>query len=287
MLASALVGLATGALIAGDPARATALCEEALAACRAAGERRGMYYALYGLMEAARFRGDLDHAISLMEEAHALTREQGDPWSIAFALSILGNLVLQRGDADRAGTLQRESLALRHAIEDSVGIGRCLDGLGWVASAQGQPVRAARLFGAAEALRERTGAAPHLPWRAEHERRVADAWMRLAEDAFAAEWSEGRALSLDQAIAYALASERAGPADTTAPTRPSQGVRPGGLSPRELEVALLIAQGQTNRRIAEALVIAEWTVDTHVRHILTKLGFRSRAQVAAWVAAQE
>jgi predicted ATPase/DNA-binding CsgD family transcriptional regulator len=287
MLASALVGLATGALIAGDPARAAALCEEALDACRAVGERRGMYYALYGLMEAARFRGDIDHAISLMEEGHALTRAQGDPWSIAFALSILGNLVLQRGDADRAGTLQRESLVLRHAIEDSVGIGRCLDGLGWVASAQGQPVRAARLFGAAEALRERVGAAPHLPWRAEHERRVTDAWMSLAEDAFAAEWCEGRALSLDEAIAYALAFEQPVPADTTTPTRPSQGVRPGGLSPRELEVALLIAQGQTNRRIAEALVIAEWTVDTHVRHILTKLGFRSRAQVAAWIAAQE
>jgi DNA-binding NarL/FixJ family response regulator len=56
------------------------------------------------------------------------------------------------------------------------------------------------------------------------------------------------------------------------------------LTPREQEVALLIARGHTNREIAEVLVISEWTVDTHVRHILTKLGQRSRAQVAAWVA---
>ena len=56
----------------------------------------------------------------------------------------------------------------------------------------------------------------------------------------------------------------------------------GGLSPRELEVARLIARDHTNRRIAEALAIAEWTVDTHVRHILTKLNVRSRARVAAW-----
>jgi non-specific serine/threonine protein kinase len=56
------------------------------------------------------------------------------------------------------------------------------------------------------------------------------------------------------------------------------------LSPREREVAVLVARGHTNREIAELLVISEWTVDTHVRHILTKLGQRSRAQIGAWVA---
>jgi DNA-binding NarL/FixJ family response regulator len=57
---------------------------------------------------------------------------------------------------------------------------------------------------------------------------------------------------------------------------------PALLSAREREVAVLIAQGLTNREIAEQLVISEWTVDTHVRHILTKLDFRSRVQVATW-----
>jgi non-specific serine/threonine protein kinase len=217
-----------------------------------------------------------------MEEAHALTQEQGDPWSIAFARSILGNLLLLRGDVERASALQRESLALRQAIEDTVGIGRCLDCLGWVASAQGHPDRAARLFGAAEAIRERIGAAPHVPWRAEHEERVAAAWVRLPEDAFQAAWSEGRALPLAWAIAYALAAdEPAGPEGTTR-TRVSSQAGPGGLSPREREVALLVAAGHTNRQIANLLVISEWTVDTHVRHILNKLDLRSRTQVAAW-----
>ena len=290
ILASAQLGMATGMLISGDPAGAATLCEEALAACRAVGERRGMYYALYGLMEVARFQGDLGRAVALMEEAHDLTREQGDPWSIAFALSILGNLLLLRGDLERAGTLQREGLALRHAIGDAVGMGRCLDGLGWIASAQGQATRATRLFGAAEALRERVGAAPHLPWRSVHERQMEAAWVALGEAAFEKAWAEGRTLTLDQTIAYALAAEEeATPAATpaaakasTTPARRSAGPRPGGLSPRELEVALLIAQGHTNRRIAETLTIAEWTVDTHVRHILAKLNVRSRAQVAAW-----
>ncbi len=285
--ASALVGLALGALMAGDPARATAHCEEGLARSRQAGERRGMYYSLYGLMEVARAVGDDERAVALMEEAHALTCEQADPWSIAFALSILGNLVLRRGDAARAEALQRESLALRQAIDDAVGIGRCLDGLGWAAGAQGQSARAARLFGAAEVFRERVGAAPHPPWRAEHEQRVAATRAGLGEAAFAAAWAEGRALSLDEAIAYALAPEEPAPASDTLPARPSPRVGPGGLSPRELEVALLIAQGNTNRRIAEALAIGAWTVDTHVRHIMTKLGFRTRAKVAAWATEQE
>jgi non-specific serine/threonine protein kinase len=284
--ASSLLGQATGALVAGDLDQARAYCEEGLAVCTAAGERRGMFYSLYGLMEVARAEGDLDRGIVLMEEAHALTREQGNPWSIAFALCILGNLLMLRGDLERAATLQRESLALRHATGDDDGIARSLDGLSWVASSQGQHARAARLFGASEALRERIGAVPHLPWRAEHEHRMAAAWVSLAEDAFAAAWAEGRTQSLDQTIAYALAVEEPAPAGPTPPVRPPSGPRPGGLSPRELEVALLIAQGLTNRRIAEALVIAEWTVDTHVRHILTKLNVRSRAQVAAWAAEQ-
>jgi non-specific serine/threonine protein kinase len=286
LLASALVGQATNALMQGDAALATTLCEDGLAACREAGDRRGMYYALYGLMEVARTEGDLRRAVDLMEEAHALTREQGDPWSIAFALSILGHLVLLQGDPARAGEIQRESLALRHAIEDGVGIGRCLDGLGWVASAQGQPVRAARLFGAAEALHERVGAAPHLPWRTEHERHVGSAWSRLPEDAFAAAWAEGRALSLERAVAYALEVDEPATVGAPVPARRLHRGRPGGLSPRELEVVHLIVHGLTNRRIAEELVIAEWTVDSHVRHILTKLGFRSRAQVAAWAVEQ-
>jgi DNA-binding CsgD family transcriptional regulator len=250
-----------------------------------------MYYSLYGLMEVARSVGDDERAVALMEEAHSLTREQGDPWSIAFALSILGNLVLRRGDAARAEALQRESLSLRQAIDDAVGVGRCLDGLGWAASVRGQSARAARLFGAAEALRERVGAAPHPPWRDEHERHVAATRSGLGELAFSAAWAEGRAMPLLGAITYALSpGEAVADAPCTTGTGaqmpPSARAGYGGLSPRELEVAALIAQGHTNRRIAEALTIGEWTVDTHVRHILNKLGFRSRAQVAAWATEQ-
>jgi DNA-binding CsgD family transcriptional regulator len=56
-----------------------------------------------------------------------------------------------------------------------------------------------------------------------------------------------------------------------------------GLTARELEVARLIAEGRSNRDIAETLVIAESTVEVHVKRILSKLGFKSRSQVAAWL----
>src|SRR5205823_12767338 len=158
----------------------------------------------YGLAEVARSQGDLERAISLMEEAHELTLQQGDRWSIAFALGVLGSLILVQGRLVRARQLQQQSLALRRDIRDSVGIARCLCALGWVAAAEGQWQHAARLFGAGERLRERGGAAPHPPWLAEHERWSEATRVSLGEQAFRTACDEGRALALDEAIAFAL-----------------------------------------------------------------------------------
>src|SRR6185503_2281415 len=92
----------------------------------------------------------------------------------------------------------------------------------------------------------------------------------------------------EAAVAYALAADW--PAAENVPSQPDAPVvviQSMGLTRRELEVAALIAQGLTNRLIAAQLVVSEWTIDSHVRHILTKLGFRSRAQVATWAVEQE
>ena len=131
--------------------------------------------------------------------------------------------------------------------------------------------------------------AVHPYWAAERARKVAATRASLGEDAFAAAWAEGQAMPLEAAVAYALAADPAPSVDAPAASAPPGRVeRSAGsvLSGREREVVALIAQGCTNRQIAERLVISEWTADTHVRHILTKLGFRSRAQVAAWAAEQ-
>src|SRR5205814_5780325 len=138
--------------------------------------------------------------------------------------------------------------------------------------------RVARLSGAAEAVREAAGVAESTIRRAEHEQNADAARAALGEAAFAAAWTEGRALGLEEAVRYALAPEEpTPPAAATAAPGPPAARSADPLSPREREVALLVAQGMTDRQIGEALVIARGTVGLHVVHILDKLGFRSRA----------
>jgi DNA-binding CsgD family transcriptional regulator len=128
------------------------------------------------------------------------------------------------------------------------------------------------------------------------ERRAArEDWVRAArggldDAAVAAAREEGRALDFARASALALADDRPSPPGAgAAPDRRGRTLATAGgpaapLTPREAEVARLVARGLTSREIATALVIAERTAETHVEHILAKLGFRARAQIAAWVA---
>ena len=103
----------------------------------------------------------------------------------------------------------------------------------------------------------------------------------LGEEATTLAWDTGRATSIEQAVELALAAAEAPP---TAPTGPSNrsGQRVTDLSPREQEVAALLAHGLSNRQIAERLMVTERTVAAHIEHILDKLGFASRHQVGAW-----
>ncbi len=148
-----------------------------------------------------------------------------------------------------------------------------------VASSRGQSERAVRLFGAAEALGEAMGTPQAPSNRAAFAPDLADARRRLGEGAFAAAWAGGCAMTLDEATAYALAGEAEG---ATPDQRPSAGRQRSPLTRREREVASLIAQGSTNHEIADELVVSQRTVEAHVANILAKLGFTSRAQVAAW-----
>jgi DNA-binding NarL/FixJ family response regulator len=107
----------------------------------------------------------------------------------------------------------------------------------------------------------------------------------LSPVSLAAAWVAGRVLSL--AGAAELGRALLDSISRSAETAGSQTNGPERLTRRETEVAQLIAQGLTNRQIAEELVVALRTVDTHVERILAKLGFTSRAQVAAWVVARQ
>ena len=113
----------------------------------------------------------------------------------------------------------------------------------------------------------------------EHELAVVRA--ALGEEQFVAAWKEGRAMSLELAADYALARGRPATGGSVE-YRPRKARPTDPLSSREHEVAVLLARGFTNRQVAAELVIAERTASTHVAHILNKLRFSSRTQIAAW-----
>ena len=100
----------------------------------------------------------------------------------------------------------------------------------------------------------------------------------LGPSRYRAEYEAGRALSREAAVRLALD-------ESPAAAIGSQAADAGVLGKREADVARLIAEGLSNKQIAARLFISRRTVDSHVRSILNKLGFNSRAQVAAWMAA--
>jgi predicted ATPase/DNA-binding CsgD family transcriptional regulator len=284
-VALALQNLGNVAHYQEDYDRAAGLYEESLALYRAASHAAGTAAVLNSLGVLARNRGDLAGARSLCEESLSIHRALGDSRNVALLLNNLARVARDQGDWSGAAALCGESLALFDELADPWGVAMVLANLAIVAQRSGDADRAARLFGAAEALREgSTGSATLAVSPAElaaYETATRAARDALGEPTFADTWSAGRGLSFSDAVAEGLATKPPAGGHGRAPRGGSVGPA-DPLSPREWEVARLIIQGRTNREIAETLVITEWTVDTHVRHILTKLGLRSRTQVAAW-----
>jgi len=224
------------------------------------------------------FGGDLAAVRAAALEGERLARAAGDRYAIEMMLLNRGFAELLGGALAEAEPLLAESLRLADQIDDLVAQFFLLGALGCHAARSGRPRRAAHLLGAAEAVRARVGAnmMPFLvPVIAGAEQVAAAA---LGATTFAAELEVGRKLGRDRAMALALKrrSERIADADPAAK---------GMLGRREEEVARLVADGLTNRQIGARLFISERTVDSHVRSILNKLGFSSRAQIAGWISA--
>ena len=100
-------------------------------------------------------------------------------------------------------------------------------------------------------------------------------------------FTEGQAMTFEEAVEYALSGVDVFPSGNANGSGASDNPPPVALTPREQEVATLVARGFTNRQIAANLSISEHTAATHVRRILKKLGLRSRAELAAWVSEQQ
>jgi non-specific serine/threonine protein kinase len=260
-------------------------CSLALPLFRETGERLGLAYTLKDLSRVAYARGEYEPASRLEQESLELSRELGNRRGICFALTGLARDARRRGEYRQAGELLREVLSIWQQLGNRVHIGVTMTAIASLAAAQRQFAFAARLFGAAEALLESVGAArPRGEMKVEtgYDEAIIRIRRALGEEFFAAEWIAGRTQSMDDAIDAALSVTA--PRQGAAPVRDEGGLN--RLSARERQVALLIAEGYSNRDIARTLVVTRRTADTHVNHILSKLGLHTRAQVAAWVVAQ-
>jgi non-specific serine/threonine protein kinase len=225
-------------------------------------------------------------ASRLLEEGQALEIEGGDLTGIGFFLRSLAQIATEQGDYPRAAGLLRERLILSRRLGDRWNLPDAIEGLAWVAGAEGRADRAARLYAAADALREATGTTLLGERHARRARRLGALREILGQAGMDRAWAEGRALSPEQTIALALADDAPDAASSVGPRRATRvSTDAPRLTPREREVAVLLAQGRSNRQIAQALVISERTAAVHVEHILSKLDLHSRWQVAESAAA--
>jgi non-specific serine/threonine protein kinase len=253
--------------------------------------------------------GDIEPGREHLEASRALCHELGIRIGEARSIAVLGTTYVMADESARAKALLEAALSIYIAENDRWGQGQCHIFLGTLAESsgadpssatshyrkavdflrpsrdatllpvaligqagvlrRGDPARAHKVAAAACAIRARIGGdfAPIYRARLERIRAAGEAVLGADADRL---WAQGARLGVDDAVALAFG---------TATPRPAS---PAGLSARELEVAGLVAEGLSNKAIAAALYLSVRTVESHVRHVLAKVGLDNRTQLATW-----
>jgi non-specific serine/threonine protein kinase len=253
---------------------------ESLSAGRQSGAITSMIASTGALAQLHMMRGDLSRARRTVDEAIALASHVGIPMPTVSLLITRGDIATAERDWQSASHWYRQALRTATLAGARGIVAVALRHYAALCVALGEPARAARIFGATASIRK----APlliHIPMVDEDV--IATARRALGDDEFKIAWAEGQAMALEQVLTEVedvpqSLRERAGVS--------SRAITSNGLTPREREVVVMLAAGRSNRDIAEGLVITEGTVEVHVKRILSKLGLRSRSQVAAWIAEQ-
>jgi DNA-binding CsgD family transcriptional regulator len=231
-------------------------------------------------------QGAHDEAATLYQECLALGRKAGDTHFIASVLFNLGDQAIDQANLVAARVYLAESLQtfMSAANSELAPVLASFAGL----AAYFDPHAALRLAGGTLALRRAQHAALSPTEQVRMERRIERARRVLGETDAQADWEAGEAMTLPDLVACALDSTlkgitgKDGDGLTIAASNESIAHAQVHLTTRELEVTTLLAQGFSNRQIADALVISVGTAEVHVKHVLAKLGFVSRGQITAW-----
>lgn len=263
------------ALRVGDYDEAQARLEEVLTSGQETGYTEHVAFALGGLGELAVRQKQYERAVHFLDESLTLHQQRGDKWTIGTSLGSLGWVALRQRDYQRMKNYLSQSLAIRTEVGDKGGIAWCLEKLAEAKFEKEQLEDAARIFGHAESVRAPIGSAIDPADQPDYNRLISDLRSALGPDAFAALWTEGKTMRLEEVIELALSEPESESAH-------AEKEKFGGLTAREREVATLIAQGKSNREIAEAMTVGVKTIETYVTRILNKLNFDSRVQIATW-----
>jgi predicted ATPase/DNA-binding CsgD family transcriptional regulator len=295
----------------GDYDAAVRDAEAGLALARELGDREVLAWSLNSTQYALWMHGERDAAMGLLEEARSLMQGLGDHPLATTIKNNFATVAIERGDCasardilvecvaaaraegDARGTAAflnslawarrglneyptadadfKHSLAIARRLMNGLGIIESLQGLSCVASATGSDQRAVRLAAIAGRLCEEWSLKAYQWSEAQVEDAVRDSRSKLGTQKSEEAWAQGWAMNVDQVIDYALGEGE-----------PETAIDVGILSQREREVAILVANGLTNRQIADRLFIAERSAEGHLERIRNKLGVRSRAGVARW-----
>jgi predicted ATPase/DNA-binding CsgD family transcriptional regulator len=239
-----------------------------------AGNQRGAAWARFDLGLLAWRRDELVEASRLLRESLSQFQTIGYAWATAWSAWALASVEAARGAVDVAAPLVADALDEYERLDDRRGLAQCLELVAQIAGSRGQAETTGRLLGAAATIRRALaapGAKAELDARERTERTVRQA---LGPDR--AERAYGAGGTLPVGSVLALARRVVGsPLGREAPVA-------AWPTPRERQVAALVAAGRTNREIARSLGISEKTVEAHVRNTMGKLGARSRAEIAVW-----
>jgi DNA-binding NarL/FixJ family response regulator len=255
----------------GRPAEAQAIFERGLGLAVAVQDQHRVAEFKDNMGNTFEARDDLDQAARMFEEAIAIWREIGQGHWLAMALNNLGKVQIRRGQLESARGSLHEALSLARRMGNRRRQAYTVAAVAALATAEGDGEWAAGMQAIASATIAEIGAAapPRLPPVASAAGRASAA----GEPAAA-----GSSMTFDRAVEESLARLARSRPKSVEPGR----VLPNGLTRRERDVVSLVALGQTNRQIAESLVLTEGTVENYVQRILGKLGVNNRAQIAVW-----
>jgi len=263
--------------------RVAAIAEKRL---RAVGDQFALLNLQVQLASQYGYAGEPELAIARCHQGLRLAAGTGDVWMTSYLHLFLGFALFQQDKNQASGAALCRALTMKYELDDDLGLANTLEIAAWLAVRRRRYERGAWLLGAAGALWESPGDGqvedyPYL--REPHRNAVQPARDALGTDRYTALYQAGYGYPLDQLVPLMTEDADQLPQPSTSAGPDANGADADPLTSREREIAALVAEGLSNRAIAERLVISKRTVDAHVEHIYTKLGISSRVQLSNWL----